>query len=74
MVSFVCIDIMCIIYSLTVCTYAVFMLELDTEKEGCISYTAPEDAQRPMCMTYIPTFEVFNQRNLFLKRFSNRVF
>ena len=43
MVSFVCIGI---VYSLTVCTYAVFMLELNTEKEGCISYTAPEDAQR----------------------------
>ena len=23
------------------------MLELNTEKEGCMSYTAPEDAQRP---------------------------
>ena len=22
------------------------MLELNTEKEGCMSYTAPEDAQR----------------------------
>ena len=30
--SFVCIDIMCIVYSLNVCTYAVFMLELNTEK------------------------------------------
>ena len=23
------------------------MLEFNTEKEGCMSYTAPEDAQRP---------------------------
>ena len=23
------------------------MLELNTEKEGCMSYTTPEDAQRP---------------------------
>ena len=26
---------------------SVCMLELNTEKEGCISYAAPEDAQRP---------------------------
>ena len=24
-----------------------FKIELNTEKEGCMSYTAPEDAQRP---------------------------
>ena len=24
-----------------------YKLELNTEKEGCMSYTAPEDAQRP---------------------------
>ena len=25
----------------------VFKLELNTEKEGCMSYTTPADAQRP---------------------------
>ena len=25
----------------------LIMLELNTEKEGCMSYTTPEDAQRP---------------------------
>ena len=32
------------------------MLELNTEKEGCMSYTTLEDAQGPqgLYMTYIP--------------------
>ena len=33
------------------------MLELNTEKEGCMSYTAPEDAQRPRAVYAInPVF------------------
>ena len=31
----------------TVHSCAYNMLELNTEKEGCMSYTTPEDAQRP---------------------------
>ena len=27
--------------------YSDIKLELNTEKEGCMSYTTPEDAQRP---------------------------
>ena len=35
------------------------MLELNTEKEGCMSYTALEDAQRPRAVYDIrPDFRV----------------
>ena len=40
------------VYNLRLIIYQEFnerliKLELNTEKEGCMSYTAPEDAQRP---------------------------
>ena len=38
-----------------------------------MSYTAPEDAQRPRVLYDIHP-DVFNELNLFLRRFSNRVF
>ena len=42
-----------------------FKLELNTEKEGFMAYTAREDAQRPRAVYAInPSFSVFNS-NLF---------
>ena len=43
------------------------MLELDTEKEGCMSYTTTEDAQRPRAVYDIhPDFlqSLFTLNNL----------
>ena len=50
------------------------MLELNTEKEGFMAYTAPEDAQRPRAVYAInPDFRAIQLTYFYLRRFSSRI-